>query len=175
MLPVTLSLTQGDNRIKSNGCFAHPGFPPLKPLGSTGTVKFSATIATTTTWGPTQIVALVPSLQPGVAQITVIVGGTTSNSAPFTVTTGPYISGLSLTTGPPGMGFVISGAGFGTSGQATLNRASMTVVPGTWSNSNITVQVPSNAGAGGPVVVTVSGSQSNNNYQFAVTDPFGCQ
>lgn len=87
--------------------------------------------------------------------------------------TTPSISSLSLSQGPVGMGFVVTGANFGNlQGSSTIkvNTSSLTVV--SWTDTSITVQVPAGA-ATGNVVVTVSGNSSNG-VPFTIKAPFGC-
>jgi hypothetical protein len=58
-------------------------------LGTSGTVYFGATSATTSSWAATAIVATVPaSLSAGNYNVTVSTGGKTSNALTFTVTGG---------------------------------------------------------------------------------------
>jgi photosystem II stability/assembly factor-like uncharacterized protein len=55
-------------------------------LGTSGTVKFGATSAATSSWAATAIVATVPGgLSPGSVSVTVTSGGQTSNALSFTV------------------------------------------------------------------------------------------
>jgi hypothetical protein len=60
-------------------------------LGSGGTVRFGATVATTTAWSATSVTATVPaSLSAGTASVTVTpTGGVTSNALAFTVDAPP--------------------------------------------------------------------------------------
>jgi hypothetical protein len=60
-------------------------------LGTGGTVRFGATVATTTTWSATQVTATVPaSLAPGATTVTVTpAGAAVSNSLVFTVDAAP--------------------------------------------------------------------------------------
>lgn len=87
------------------------------------------------------------------------------------------VTALSLIQGPPQMGFVITGIGFGANDNpadtyVTLNGQELTTT--SWSNNSITVQVPPGTTLGeGNVVVTVSGIASNGK-AFTVTTPFGC-
>jgi hypothetical protein len=52
------------------------------------TVNFGVNHATVTSWSNTSITATVPSLSPGAVSVSVTVGGTTSNSVGYTVTSG---------------------------------------------------------------------------------------
>ena len=82
----------------------------------------------------------------------------------------PQITGLSLSEGPPSMGFQINGTGFGfTPASVTIGGATATIV--SWSPTSIVVQVPNGATTGN-VVVSVSGFASS--WPFTVVAPFGC-
>ncbi len=82
----------------------------------------------------------------------------------------PVITGLSATTGPIGSQVVISGSGFGASQStslATLNGALVTI--NSWSNTSITVTIPTGA-TSGPLLVSVAPSMNDSNYvDFTVT------
>jgi hypothetical protein len=113
-----------------------------------------------------------------------------ANTSPALVqNVGPWISGLSLSQGPPQMGFVITGLGFGIvqppgncvtppNSWTTLSGTNANVVPNGWNpgcngaNGTVTVQVP--AAATGPVNVYINNIKSNDT-QFTVTGGFGCQ
>jgi IPT/TIG domain-containing protein len=136
----------------------------------TSTVKFHGTAATPTSWSATSIVVTVPAVAT-TGNVLVNVGGTNSNGMAFAVT--PHISGLSLTTGPVQMGFVINGTTFGGSqGTSTVKIGTTALSVITWSASSITVQLPAGA-ATGSVVVTVA-SHASNGHSFTVSSPFGC-
>ena len=70
-----------------------------------GTVNFTSgtttMTATVTNWTSGQITAEVPSLPPGPATVTAIAGGTISNAAPFTVSTGTLIPVNLAVSGTP--------------------------------------------------------------------------
>ena len=52
-------------------------------LGTSGTVRFGATVATTTAWSATQVTATVPaSLAPGTTTVTVTPAGATAAERP---------------------------------------------------------------------------------------------
>ncbi len=136
----------------------------------TSTVKFNGVAGTPTSWSATSIVVDVPAAAT-TGNVVVNVGGTNSNGSVFTVT--PHVSGLSLSTGPVQMGFVINGTTFGGSqGTSTvkIGAAALTVI--SWTASAITVQLPAGA-ATGSVVVTVA-SHASNGVSFTVSSPFGC-
>lgn len=84
------------------------------------------------------------------------------------------IVSLSLTEGPPGMGFVIYGSGFGTvQGTVTIGNIATTIV--SWSDSSIVVQVPTGASTGGVVVIpNAILFPSLGDLSFQVDPPFSC-
>jgi hypothetical protein len=89
----------------------------------------------------------------------------------------PAISNLSLTEGPPGMGFVITGTNFGsTQGTVTIGGISAAIVPGTWSATSVTVQVPNGLTAGliSYEVIVATSTFNSGTSSFQVDDPFGC-
>jgi hypothetical protein len=124
--------------------------------------------------------------------VSVTVNNTPTFAAPFTVM--PLVSNVSFDStdnpipaanlatslsGPPQVGFVIVGAGFGANDSAantyvTLNGVELNTL--SWSNNEIIVQVPASFAAGGPYapVVTVAGISSNGSVSFQVVGPLGC-
>jgi len=84
----------------------------------------------------------------------------------------PYISGLSVASGPVGTSVTITGSHFGaTQGSSTVTFNGKAASPASWSDTSITAPVPSGATTG-PVVVTVGGVASNGT-TFAVTSTPG--
>ncbi len=77
------------------------------------------------------------------------------------------ISSVAPTGGPVGTSVTITGSGFGaTQGSSTITFNGVAGSPTAWSDSSITVPVPSGATTGN-IIVTVGGSASNG-YVFAV-------
>ena len=73
----------------------------------------------------------------------------------------PYISGLSVASGPVGTAVTITGSHFGaTQGSSTVTFNATAASPTSWSDTSISVPVPTGATTG-PVVVTVGGVVSN--------------
>jgi hypothetical protein len=86
----------------------------------------------------------------------------------------PQIVSLSLPEGPPGMGFVISGTGFGdVQGTVKIGAIAATIV--SWSDVSVVVRVPTGASTG-QVVVTpnVILFPSLGGLSFQVDPPFLC-
>ena len=126
----------------------------------TSSVTFNGTGATPTSWSDTSITVTVP-MGATTGDVVVTVGGEASNGVSFAVGTDPVISAVSPASGPVGTTVVITGANFGASqgtGSVTFNETPAT--PSNWSDTSITLTVPTNATTGN-VVVTVDGTASN--------------
>jgi hypothetical protein len=143
------------------------------PQGTSYVKVNGATVTTYSSWSTTSIKIQVPAAATTSGNVVVTVTNQgSSNGKPFTVT--PAITSLSLTTGPQKMGFVISGTTFGStqgSSTAMIGTTALTVEPGGWSSTAITVQVPTTA-ATGSVVVTVANNASNSKTFTVAT--YGC-
>jgi uncharacterized repeat protein (TIGR02543 family) len=150
-------------------------------------VKFNGLTAAVTSWSATGIAALVPSGASS-GPITVEVAGFTPAASPssFTVSdsppAGPTITSLSLTQGPPLVGFVIKGNGFPATPAVTLNGTPLTPMAptdGCPSGTCITVQIPQNMvnnlpwPTPGTWPVVIAGAQTAG-MTFQVVSPFGC-
>ena len=125
----------------------------------TSTVKFASTTASISSWSDTSIVAVVPTVTPGVVPVTVNTSVEPSNPASFSVLV--VISSLSASTGAVGLHVTISGSDFGASQSAsTVTFNGTAATPTSWSATQIVVPVPSGATTGN-IVATVSGVASN--------------
>jgi len=126
-------------------------------------------------WSAASILVPVPSGST-TGNVVVTVGTQGSNPATFTVTPLITITGLSPSFGAVNANVTITGNNFGaTQGTSTvkLNGTAMPVYNGNWSNSSITVTVPSTTT--GPVVVTVGGYQSNPvTFTVTTSNPPAC-
>jgi YD repeat-containing protein len=133
-------------------------------FGSTqGTVTFfSNKTATISAWGPNYITAIVPT-GATTGNVTVTVGGATSNGLPFTVASAPIISSIIPNTSSPPQPVVITGSFFGALMQDSYVKFNGIVArPTSWSSTRIVTPVPYNIGAGGPVIVYVNNVASNS-------------
>jgi hypothetical protein len=144
-------------------------------FGSTqgsSTVMFNGTAATPTSWSATSIVVPVPTGASS-GNVVVTVGGAASNPVSFTVLPPPAITSLSATSGAPGLAVTITGTNFGaTQGSSTVTfNGTSAGTASSWSQTSITVNVPSGATTGS-VVVTVSGVASNGENFTVVTGKF---
>jgi hypothetical protein len=126
----------------------------------TSSVSFAGTAGVPTSWTISSITVPVPS---GAASgnVSVTVGGITSNALSFTLGTPPSITTLSPASGAVGAAITISGANFGaTPGTSTVKFGAVTATPTSWSAGSIVAPVPTGA-ATGNVVVTVNSVASN--------------
>ena len=130
-------------------------------MQGTSSVTFNGTpVATYTSWSDTSITVMVP-MGATTGDVVVTVGGEASNGVSFAVGTDPVISGLNPDSGPAGTTVEITGANFGASqGTSTVTFNGAGATPANWSDTSITVTVPTNATTGN-VVVTVDGTASN--------------
>ena len=139
-------------------------------LGTSGTVYFNVNGTnvgeTATSWSPTQVVATLPGA--GVQSVSVM-----GVSFAF-IPSPPSNLQLSLSSGPPQMGFVITGNSLGsTAVGGSVTIGGQQVIPSSWTAAGITVQVPTGLAAVSQVVaVTVGGQAATTN--FTVTGAFGC-
>ena len=138
-------------------------------FGSSGTVTFNGTTASTSSWGSAEIETTVPS-GATTGPVVVTTGGQSSRGVTFTVTTpAPSISRLDPSSGLIGAGVTIEGSNFGTStGTVTFNGT--TASTSRWGTAEIETTVPSGATSGN-VVVTTSGGQASAGVAFTVNVP----
>ena len=139
-------------------------------FGSSGSVTFNGTTASTTSWATDEIQTKVPS---GATTGPVVVrtsGGQSSAGVTFTVTIpAPVISRLDPNSGLVDANVTIEGSNFGTtSGTVTFNGTTASTT--SWATDEIQTSVPQGATTG-PVVVRTSGGQSSAGVTFTVTVP----
>ncbi|HEY1495185.1 MAG TPA: IPT/TIG domain-containing protein, partial [Candidatus Solibacter sp.] len=134
------------------------------------------TVGNVTLVSATQITAtftIAANAATGGVDVTVTTAGGTSAPAAFTVNAvAPTITSLWPTSGPPGTAVIIIGAQFGSSqGASTVTFNGVNAgAAGNWSDTSITVTVPSSASTGN-LVVTVGGLASNGVLFTAGTPP----
>jgi YD repeat-containing protein len=132
--------------------------------GSQVTFSNNATATTINSWSNTKIVALVPA-GAITGNVTVTVGGNTSNGASFTVIQPPSISNLSPFSAGIGTSITINGSNFGATQGGSMvtffNNIAATTI-NSWSATSINVQVPTGATSGNVTVTTAGGSSSAN-------------
>ena len=165
--PSLYSLTPTGGTVGTTVTITGLGFQPYQ---RDSTVTFNGVPASITSWSDTQIVTSVP---PGAAtgSLSVIVNSVSgSYRLPFEVPN-LVVSALAPQEAPVGGVITITGTGFGPSdwyspdgnsrvytGFATLNGVNMDVR--TWSDTSITVAVPSNASSGSLVVSKYDGTSN---------------
>jgi hypothetical protein len=160
------------------------GFGPTQ--GSSYVTVLSAVTNAWTTWTPTnwtdtQIIVPVPSSMPlGKVYLSVVVNGLqTIGTYPFTVGIPPTIGNYSPLFGNPGTVLTINGTGFGPSQAdsyisvlSAVTNTWTTWTPTNWSDTQITVPVPSTMPLGKVYLsVAVGGLQSIGTYPFTVGVP----
>lgn len=131
------------------------------------TVTFNGIAAASiTSWSATQIVALVPS-GATTGQVIVTVNTVGSNSNPTFTVYNPVINSITPGSGGSGGTVTISGSGFGSSqGTSVVKFNGVTATPSSWSETTLSVTIPSGA-TSGPVTVTV-GTITSAGVQFNV-------
>ena len=134
----------------------------------TSTVTFNGTNAgAIVTWSNTIIRVAVPNGATTGSVVVTVDGVASGSSSSFTVTNSPIIANLSPGSGPVGTNVTIAGLNFGaTQGTSTVTFNGVPAVASAWSDTGISVAVPSGASTG-PVVVTV-GTSSSTGTRFAV-------
>jgi YD repeat-containing protein len=133
--------------------------------GYGGKVTFNGVNAAFTVTSSTSITATVPAnATTGNVIVNDDQGGDVSNGVPFTVTSTPYISSLSPSTGGIGSSIEVFGSNFGSSqGSSTVTLNGTAIAAGNiegWSSNLVYFTVPTGATSGN-VVVTVGGVASN--------------
>ena len=127
---------------------------------------------TVVSWSDTQIVATVPGSRLTPGNVAIYQNGVYSNDVAFTVVPPPSVTALLPTSGSIGTSITITGTSFGaTQGASTVSFNGTISTPTSWSDTSITVPVPSGATTG-PVVVTVDGLATNS-VSFVVLAPSG--
>lgn len=131
---------------------------------SQGTVQFNSTTAPITSWNATTIQTQVPAgMTAGSVTVTVTTStGRVSSGATFTVIGPPTLTSVTPTIGHVSDSVTIAGNNFMTpQGSSTVSfNGTAAGAASSWSNTSITIQVPSGA-TSGSLVVTVSGQASN--------------
>ena len=99
-------------------------------------------------------------------------GSSGSSKNPAATSTVPQVLNISPTTGSPGTIVTIQGTNFGIlQGTSTVTYAGVTLTATSWSNTQITVTIPSNAVTNGVFIVNVGGQISNTSAAFTITEP----
>jgi hypothetical protein len=140
-------------------------FGPTQVTNSS--VTFNGTTAPVTTWSDTSIVVPVPA-GATTGNIVVFAAGVASNNSPFTVI--PNITNVNPSSAAVGATVIITGTSFGASqSSSTVTFGGTSVVTvNNWSDTSISVIVPSGSGTQN-VVVTVN--QPSNGFTFNYIPP----
>jgi hypothetical protein len=124
----------------------------------TSTISFNGVAATPIGWSNTEIKVPVPS-GASTGPVRLCIAEKCGVVGTFTVT--PTIVSVSPLEGPVGARVTIIGTGFGSSqGTSTVTFNGILATPTSWSETEITVPVPTGATTG-PLIVTVDGWPSN--------------
>jgi hypothetical protein len=122
-------------------------------------------------WSDTQIQVNVPAGATS-GGLVVTSNSNFSNPIPFSVNLGPYINSLFPNIGGIDTAVTISGFNFGAvQGGSTVTFNSTVASVSSWSDTQISVTVPTGATSGG-VVVTVGGNPSNNLFFNVDNNPY---
>jgi YD repeat-containing protein len=168
--PTLTSVTGSSGHIGDSVTIAGNNFMSTQSNSvTTSTVTFNGTPATPAAWGNTSITVPVPS-GATTGNLLVTVSNQLSNTLPFVVIAAPTITSINPTGGQIGAVVTITGTNFGaTQGTSTVKFNGTTATPSFWSNTAMTVPVPSGATTGN-IVVTVAG-QASNGLSFSVVTP----
>ncbi len=134
------------------------------------------TVSSVSVVSATQITAtftIAANAATGAVDVTVTTAGGTSAPAAFTVNAvPPSVTSLWPTSGPPGTAVIVTGTHFGSSqGASTVTFNGLDAgAAGSWSDTSITVTVPSGTSTGS-LMVTVGGLASNGVLFTAGTPP----
>jgi IPT/TIG domain len=133
------------------------------------TVTLNGTAQATSSWSDLTITFVVPSAAL-TGPVVVTVGGDASNAVTLSVVPTPEITNLSPAQGLAGTSVTVTGSNFGSSqGSSVVTFNGVAATPSSWSNTAITVPVPTGTTTG-PVAVTVA-SVPSNGLVFTVTGP----
>ena len=160
------SLTPASAPVGALVTITGAGFGPVQG-GST--VNFNGTLAATTSWSDTRIVAAVSNLTT-TGPVSVTVGGVVSNTLGFAVTATPSITDVSPNTATPGTQVTITGSGFGSAqGSGTARLGSTFASVSSWSDTSILATVAPGSVSGTAQVR--QGGVGSNSVAFTVVTP----
>jgi RHS repeat-associated protein len=175
-LPQITSVSPSSGAPLSSVTVTGTGFRATQNSGNPNmNITFNGVGATVTSWSDTQIVATVPATAT-TGPLTVNGYAGSSNTNVVFSLANPVVTAITPSSGPVGSQVQINGSGFGAtqgSGTAKFNGVGNVPVSATvtaWSDTQITVTLPTTATSGG-VSVTSGGVTSNNNLNFTVPKP----
>ncbi len=159
VIPVINSLAPSAGAIGTSVTLSGSGFGPIQ---NSSIVSFNGMVGTPSAWNSASITVPVPATATS-GNVAVTVGGVNSNGVVFTLY--PIVSNVSPSTGAPGSSVTITGKNFSANtGIVTFNGVSATV--SSWSDTSISVSVPSGAGSGN--VIVANAGLSSNGVPFTV-------
>jgi hypothetical protein len=146
------SLSSGGSSSGGSGTFVAITGANFGSEQGASTIQFGSTSALVENWGSGTVMAQVPALPVGAVPVTVSAGGNTTNSIQFMVI--PTVTTIAPASGNIGTEVTLNGGSFGTSGTVTFNGVQAPI--STWTDSTVTVQVPSSASSG-PIILSTNG------------------
>jgi len=134
--------------------------------GTSSTVTFNGLTVTPSAWANTSISFPIP-LGATSGAIVVNVNGWDTNGVNYFIS--PTISSLSPASGAAGGSITINGSGFGAVRNFNpVTIGGVSVTPTSWSDTAITIPVPTNLPAGNANVVVTVNSLASNSFSFTV-------
>ncbi len=140
--------------------------------GTAGTVIFNGETAVVSSWSDTSITALVPNDVYGESSTITAFNADNVQSNPWGISVLTAINNLTPTSGAIGSSIVISGSGFGPSVGSVFFGGGTAGIVTNWSDTSITVTVPSGATTGSVYVQPAIFSFLSNPFTFTVAQLF---
>jgi RHS repeat-associated protein len=168
--PVVVSVTPTSGLVDSNIQINGSGFGATR---GSSTITMNSLPIDVVTWSDTAIACHIPTTASG-GSILITEGGVRSNSNINFNIPAPRITSISPARGNAGTQVTVTGSGFGAT---RVGTNALIYYPGysasisTWSDTQIVATVPTLASAG-PVYVTINGTNSNQDIEFALIKPF---
>jgi large repetitive protein len=170
--PVVVSVTPTSGPVDSPSPI-HINGSGFGTTQGTSTIKMNSLPINVVTWSDTVIAAHIPTTGTG-GPILITEGGVRSNTNINFNIPAPHITSISPTRGTVGTQVTVTGSGFGTT---QVGNNVMGFYPGyaasivSWSDTQIVGTVPSLASTG-PLYVWITGTYSNQEFEFTLIKPF---
>jgi len=168
--PVVLSVSPSSGPVNSQIQINGAGFGATQ---GSSTITVNSLPVNLVSWSDTAIVATLPATASG-GSILVTEGGVRSNSNINFNIPAPRITSISPARGNAGTQVNVTGSGFGTTrvgNNGLVFYSGYTAAIVSWSDTQIVATVPTLASAG-PVYVSINGTNSNQDVEFALIKPF---
>ena len=168
--PVVVSVTPTSGKVDSPIQINGSGFGTTQ---GTSTITMNSLPIDVVTWSDTAIAAHIPTTATG-GSILITEGGVRSNSNINFNIPAPRITSISPTRGTAGTQVTVTGSGFGAT---QVGNNTLVFYPGypstivSWSDTQIVGTVPSSANTG-PLYVWITGTYSNQDFEFTLIKPF---